>query len=258
MNVRSISLLVIALGLVWLVPATAPSKDTETDRSSRAPAGSKDAAASTADVELPVFVPRKRDAPRARIGGATRGIPAALPRVEVLAPLSIGLTLEAQPDLYWHLPEKTGHRIDLTVVTDSAPEPLLEITLPPAERAGVQRVSLAEHGVTLAPGVPYQWFVAVVGDPDQRGRDRIAGGAIERVEVPEDLAPKLTAASPETRAFVLAAGGIWYDAVSDLSKQIEAAPGDPAARLQRAALLDQVGLEEVAAAERAVAAAGGS
>jgi hypothetical protein len=257
MNIRRISLLAVTLCFVWLLPVAAPSKDDGSVRAGTSPGASKDSAGdANRGVDLPVFVPPKRDAPRARIGGATRGIPGALPRIEVLAPLSIGLTLEAQPDLYWHLPEKTTHRVDLTVVTDASPEPVLEVTLPPAERAGVQHVRLADHGVKLTRGVPYQWFVAVVGDAEHRGRDRIAGGAIERVDAPAELVSKLAAASADERPFVLASGGIWYDAVSDLSRRIEAAPDDTAARLQRAALLDQVGLDEVALAERASAGGG--
>jgi hypothetical protein len=44
---------------------------------------------------------------------------------------------------------------------------------------------------------------------------------------------------------VLAEAGIWYDALDSLSMQIEAAPENENLRAQRAALLDQVGLEDV-------------
>ena len=79
-------------------------------------------------------------------------------------------------------------------------------------------------------------------------------GAIARIDVPADLVPKLETAGAAQRPFVLAEGGIWYDAVDVLSRRIAAAPGDAGLRGQRAALLEQVGLEEVAHAERAIAA----
>jgi hypothetical protein len=44
---------------------------------------------------------------------------------------------------------------------------------------------------------------------------------------------------------VLAEAGIWYDALDSLSLQIEAAPENENLRAQRAALFDQVGLENV-------------
>jgi hypothetical protein len=49
---------------------------------------------------------------------------------------------------------------------------------------------------------------------------------------------------------VYAQHGVWYDAIAALSSQIDATPEDPTLREQRAALLDQVGLSEVAAYDR--------
>jgi regulator of sirC expression with transglutaminase-like and TPR domain len=44
----------------------------------------------------------------------------------------------------------------------------------------------------------------------------------------------------------LAEAGHWYDAIALLSEQIEANPQDPNPRAQRAALLQQVGLQQIA------------
>jgi hypothetical protein len=49
---------------------------------------------------------------------------------------------------------------------------------------------------------------------------------------------------------VYAESGVWYDAIAAVSARISAAPGDPRPRAQRAALLDQVGLSEIAAYDR--------
>ena len=123
-----------------------------------------------------------------------------------------------------------------------------------AERAGVQRIRLADYGLKLETGVDYHWFISIIEDAEQRAHERIAGGAIARIDVPADLVPKLATAGAAQRPFVLAEGGIWYDAVDVLSRRIAAAPGDTGLRGQRAALLEQVGLEEAARAERAIAA----
>ena len=58
---------------------------------------------------------------------------------------------------------------------------------------------------------------------------------------------KLKQGGPESAAEVYAESGIWYDAIDELSKQIAA---KPALRGQRAALLEQVGLNDVAAFDR--------
>ena len=67
----------------------------------------------------------------------------------------------------------------------------------------------------------------------------------QRVEPSAELDAKLAAAQPGDAHFALAEAGIWYDALDTLSLQIEAAPKNENLRAQRAALFDQVGLENL-------------
>ena len=196
----------------------------------------------------PVFIPANRGAPRARIGGATRGEESM--DLEAVVPDRVGLTLEASPSLYWYALREIGERVDLTLVDARTAVPILETTLPGPFPAGLQRVELARHGVTLDPGVQYQWFVALVRDPARRSRDSVAGGGIERVEPSAELEARLATADDRSAYRILAESGIWYDAVDRLSRRIEV---DEVASLreERAALLSQVGLERVASLERA-------
>jgi hypothetical protein len=114
------------------------------------------------------------------------------------------------------------------------------------DKAGIQRIPLADHGVQLRPNVLYKWFVAVITDPDRRSRDILSGGMIEVVSASPELSARL-AQTPKARLpFVLAEGGLWYDALAGVSDMIDAAPKDLSLRKQRAALLDQVGLNEAA------------
>ena len=218
-----------------------------------APAGGVVVAAAPDPARLPVFVPPKRGAPKMRVGGATRGTASpGAPALQALVPEDGGLTVEEQPVLYWYLSEPTSGRIDLTIVDEASVAPLLETTIAGPLAPGVHAIRLADHKVSLAPGINYQWFVALVPDSDRRSNDVIAGGGIERVPAPEPLRAKL-AAAPAAPGFVLAEAGIWYDAFDALSRQVEASPRDPAVRGSRAALLEQVGLAEVARVEREAA-----
>ena len=114
------------------------------------------------------------------------------------------------------------------------------------DAAGIQCFRLADYGVQLRQNVSYRWFVAVVTDPDRRSRDILSGGMIEFVPPSEKLTAKLSR-TPETRKpFVLAEEGIWYDALAGVSDGIAAAPKNLSLRKQRAALLNQVGLNEAA------------
>jgi hypothetical protein len=224
------------------------------------PAGSGDVVVATAQPAAPappVFIPPNRGAPKTRVGGATRGTrtPGA-PSLAALVPEDGGLTLEPQPVLYWYLSQPTNGRVDVTIVDESSVAPLLEATIQGPIGAGVHAIRLADHGVSLAPGVDYQWFVALVPDAERRSNDVIAGGGIERIESPAGLREKLESSPEVSRSNVLAAAGIWYDALDVLSRAVEAAPRDTGKRSSRAALFEQVGLTEVARVEREAAGAG--
>jgi hypothetical protein len=186
--------------------------------------------------------PMRGSASSGRIGGGTRGT-ADAPSVtlEVLAPEHAGLTVSAQPTLYWFVSQRIESDAELTIVDDTSIDPLLELKLKGPIEAGIHALSLKDHGVELKANVPYQWFVAVVMDPSQRSYDIVAGGEIKRVGEPGNLA-----GTPQAYA----EAGIWYDALDGLSNQIDSQPKNTGLRQQRAALLDQVGLPGAAEYER--------
>jgi hypothetical protein len=226
---------------VLAVPALAVAEESAPGSTSaqKAPAGGSSG--------LPSWVPPSRGSTQAaRLGGATRSAGNdALPRIEALVPQEAGWTLEQQPVLYWYLSKPTDVPIELVVVRVEPLEQILKVTLPSPDKAGVQRIRLADHGVKIEPGSTYQWLVKLVPNPDDRSYDRIVGGGIERVKPSESLSEALASAGPDQRAYVLAGNGIWYDAIDDLSVRIDAAPGDRQLWNQRAHLFQQVGLPEV-------------
>ncbi|MDQ2697114.1 MAG: DUF928 domain-containing protein [Pseudomonadota bacterium] len=198
-----------------------------------------------------VYRPPLRGAPKTRTGGATRGPgTAAAVDLEVLAPDHTGRTLKAQPVLYWYLSRPVDLPVEVTLVDEESLATVLEKTLPAPDRGGIQRLSLADHGVRLQPGVEYSWHVALVADPDQRSQDITASATILYQAPSAALQRALDNANPASLPTVLAAEGIWYDAIDVLSRQISAAPGNAGLHRQRAALLEQVELPGVAAADR--------
>ncbi len=195
---------------------------------------------------MPEYKPPPRGAPGDRVGGGSRGTEDDLPMLYVLAPDHIGLTVQEQPSLYWYLSKSTTYPVEVTIIDDQAIQPLIETRIRPPVQPGVQRVRLADYGVHLSPGMRYKWFVAVVVNPDSRSRDRLAGGTLERVELPEVLRAKLAQAGKPKAPHLYAEAGLWYDAVTAISDLIEAAPQDMVLRKQRASLLEQVDLPEIA------------
>jgi hypothetical protein len=209
-------------------------------------AGADQKKVTTAD-STPVYKPPLRGSPGGRVGGGTRGASLeAIVSLSVLVPDHVGITLQSQPNLYWFISKKTAQAVEFTITEKDAVKPLLEARLKPLAKAGIQCIRLADHGVQLRPNVPYKWFVAVVTDPARRARDILSGGMIELLPASSDLSAKLGQTPKARQPFVLAEQGIWYDALAGLSDRIDAAPKDLSLRKQRAALLEQVGLNEAA------------
>src|SRR5262245_52463049 len=75
------------------------------------------------------YQPPVANAPRARVGGASRGAGSVSVRLAVLAPDHVGYTSREQPTLYWYLSEPVAARIQITLTTEDAVAPVLEQTL---------------------------------------------------------------------------------------------------------------------------------
>ena len=197
-------------------------------------------------VSMPTYKPPLRGAPAGRVGGGTRSPGAAFLFLSALAPDHTGLTVQEQPSLYWYLSGLTTDPIEFTLIEDQAITPILETRIGPPSQPGIQRVRLGDYGVRLKPGIEYEWFVAVVVDRENRSKDLLAGGVIERVEPSAELRARLAQAGKELASHIYAESGIWYEAMSAVSDIIDATPNDSQPRKQRASLVEQVGLPEVA------------
>jgi hypothetical protein len=201
---------------------------------------------STTSVNIPIYRPPLRGAPGGRVGGGTRGIGEILVTLFVLAPNHVGLTVQEQPNLYWYLSKSTSIPIEVTIIIEEAIYPLLEKRLLIPAESGIHTIRLKDFNISLSIGTQYRWFLAIVPEPNRRSRDIIAGGIIERIEPPEALHKKLIQGDKEAMGQIFAEEGIWYDAIATLSELIETNPDDTVLREQRATLLEQVGLSEVA------------
>ncbi len=231
------ALVALALSLAPAAPATSDSdtkKEVPQDAAATptpAPADAKPVAAT-----LPVFVPPQSGRPVVRLRSASaRGTEVPRPVVSVLAPERVGLTTDPQPVLYWHLDRvPRGEAVVLFALTlDTRDDPVAEFSLPMPEHAGVQRLSLGEHGVRLEPGIDYEWSVALVADPERWSQNIFSIGGIHYAAAPSALDKRLRGAG-EARANVYASMGYWYDAYAS-------APAGAA----RDALLQQVGLQSL-------------
>ena len=196
---------------------------------------------------LPIYTPRNKTMPRARVGGSLRGTEGKDPEIVALVPDHVGLTVKQAPSLNWFLSKPTSLPIRFTLIDTRTVKPLHEGTIPTPSQAGVQSLDLKDLGLILEPDVQYRWYISAIRNPDSPSQDIVAGGMIERCEFSTCLIEmEFDLSCDQPSVLRNAVRGFWYDAVSCLCDLIKINPQDPSFRRMRAALLKQVGLNGVA------------
>lgn len=190
------------------------------------------------------YKPPMRGKPGNRIGGGTRGADSDVPYVAAMVPDHTGITTKTQPALYWYLSKSTTNRIEFTLINEIDTKPVLEISLN-SDKAGIHDIELSKYNINLIPGLEYQWFVALVLDPEHRSKDVTADGTIKHIKPSKELVEKLAVASKLDMPAIYAEQGIWYDSLSTLSELIKDNPDDKNLLEQRTLLIKQVGLSGI-------------
>jgi hypothetical protein len=164
-----------------------------------------------------------------------------------LTPEHVGLTVSAQPSLFWYVDRTPDPSMGLefALFEQDGDEPEVEAKLATPDRAGIQRIRLADYGVKLEPGSEYEWSVTLIVDPEKRSKDVVVTGWIDRIEHSEALTARLGSEGEARSAAIYAEEGVWYDSFAALSDQIDGNPGDENLRTQRIDVLRQVGLNKV-------------
>lgn len=204
-----------------------------------APSGSSSTAAPI------VYKPPVRGAPKVRVGGSTRSAAREL-SLAVIAPDHTGLASRDQPELFWYVSQPVKAPLELTIMGADAIDPLVERPIAPTLDAGIQRIRLADLGVRLKPGEEYQWSISFVADAASRSKDTVASGRVRVAPLPDEVARQVAASDPARSFALYAQAGYWYDALGSLRSLLAQRPNDPALLAAQQALLEQVGLTEVA------------
>lgn len=205
--------------------------------------------------EIPIYTPKVDGAPTRRVGGGSRGISdvSAMPFVAVLAPESTGHTVNAQPVLYWYISKSVNKSFNFILEKEQLGEidlnnleeigrPLLDIDVEnPSE--GIHAVDLAEHNVSLEPGVAYRWSISSVYQTSTGIMEVSSSAEIVLTEESTGLEGKLQATADKQHPFIYARAGYWYDAIHALSELMDKYPEESNTfAQQRAGLLKQVDL----------------
>jgi len=138
-----------------------------------------------------IYRPLLRDVSQSKVGGSTRGKDDEAAILQVLTPEHTGLTLQAQPTLYWYARTPMATRFEISLISKDKSEPLLEVEAGSGKVAGIQQLDLGDHDISLQPEVSYQWSVTQVIDKDSQSKGVIASGVIERMEPGEGLTSRI-------------------------------------------------------------------
>ena len=196
---------------------------------------------------MPIYTPRQKTTPRARVGGGLRGTDGKDPEIVALVPDHVGLTVKQAPSLNWFLSKPTSLPMRFTLIDTRSVKPLYERPIPTPDHAGIHSLNLKDLGVALESDVQYRWYISAIRNPDSPSQDIVAGGIIERCEFSTCLVEMEVDLSCDRQSVLRnAVRGFWYDAISCLCDLIKTNPQDASFRRMRAALLKQVGLNGVA------------
>ena len=88
----------------------------------------------------------------------------------------------------------------------------------------------------------YEWFLAIVPDPEERSGDFLASATIRYVRPAQVVSQQIQSVSQDKAYYIYAKDGYWYDSIATLSTLIGEQPDNPIFKAHRAALLKQVGL----------------
>lgn len=234
----------ITAGLVLSFPWVSFSGETQGNSSQPAVSQSKPELA----IKPILYVPPKKGAPAPGLkrGGGTRGMNKSVSVISVLAPDHVGLTLLEQPVLYWFASTKQNLSYEFTLIAETADAPAVEVKLAQPTHPGIQQIKLSDYNVKLSNGDRYQWSVSVIMDPEEPSANIVAKGIIERIDRNKLEQPLPSGFSKADAPMRYAESGVWYDAVMAFSDQIQSDPGNMDLRQQRALLLEQGGLGDVA------------
>ncbi|MGA1791690.1 MAG: DUF928 domain-containing protein [bacterium] len=246
----------LSIGLIIATSSSMPAsdkKENNINQPGHQSIGAPGVSAKKAEGAIPLMLsyrPPSRGRPANRVGGGTRGDKNNTPFLAALVPDHTGLTTQAKPLLYWFFSGAIKEEIEFTLIDERHIEPLLETNLDIPGREGIQCLSLTDYGINLSPSIPYQWFVAIISDPNHRSKDLVVCGSIKCIEPSQSLISKLSQSSRVEVPGIYAEEGLWYDALSTLNQLIAADPNDMGLQKQRIDLFEQVGLWEVAEYER--------
>lgn len=207
------------------------------------------------------YVPPTNSSPRRSQGSGSRGdcqqsSVAQEDLVTLLIPSKnyAGKTISSHPTFFWHVSQPVSVPMRFTLTQPGVTKPLYQTTID-SPKPGIVRVEIPKNRPELVSGQTYRWSVSLECNSKRPSLNPLFYSWIERVPPTPALEQQLAAHSSNNssaskslheRALIYAEAGLWYDAIAAISSAQTANPNDSALKADYQALLNQVGLNEVA------------
>lgn len=187
------------------------------------------------------YQPPKRGRPSNRIGGGVRALTKSGTIVALVPQGHVGVTVDPSPSFYWFISgfnETT--RVVMTLNDLKSPDPICTQTFEIPSGGGIQSISLAKSGISLAEGNEYEWIVEAFDEKDRYTPTKASGGRI--IFDKEASPPQVSGASPSEKARIFGSSGLWYDCLSAIDAAISESKSPEKLRSQRIKLMKDAGL----------------
>jgi hypothetical protein len=158
------------------------------------------------------------------------------------------LTAAKYPTFFVDIPKSSAKEAELLLFSSDKEQEVYKTTVTLPDKPGIVSFSLPADG-TLPPlevGKIYYWQLSVICDSQDREKNMLVEGPVQRVELNPNIVNELKKASPREHPAIYAEAGIWYDAVTSLAQLRRSSPNDSTIAADWAELLKSVELDAIA------------
>jgi hypothetical protein len=157
----------------------------------------------------------------------------------------VGMTASISPKLFFYVPETTEPKTLEFVLRNEDDKLVYETFLAHNGRSGIVDLEIpATIGSSLNSKPNYHWYLSMICNPQQRSRDIVVEGWMQRVKIDSQIRQQLTKANTLQQVAIYQRQGLWYDALSILATSKATTP-TPAIAQKWTELLQSIGLPEL-------------
>lgn len=158
-------------------------------------------------------------------------------------------TVDEYPTFWYYLPYSPKSLRSIEFVLQDGEDDVYRTAVALPQRPGIVSFRLPSTAKPLEINKPYHWFFKINFNCDSQqlsdGKDYVEGW-VQRVQLNPNLARQLKAASPQQRAALYAANGIWHEALTTLAALRLVDAEDATLKEDWTGLLQSTGLADIA------------